>query len=180
LYDELFGGRPLIYIRKTDQEPFLNFTEYNIKIKDLEAYLSLVMSGENSAFSNYIHVDDTKEGFFEYTVLQIMGGQFYLFWHALYDDTKIICDITGLDAVSKDFELSRAQPPDYADYEKARKLDFQPVIEFKDNIVIVTVMVFTKWGGFIKETFYIRRYYPHTIISKQEEVILEYNCGIWY
>jgi len=185
LYDWGFGGRPVIYVREVNRDPFLNYEEFNEameleeQVDDVYEFVSLVMYGDDIAFDNKIRIDGTKEGFFEYVVLQLMGGQFYLYWHALYDDATIICDETGLEEVLEELsdwdDVDDLEPTQISD---ARKLTLQPIVEFKGDIAIVTVIVFTKWGGFIRDSFTISRDYPHTIIDRSWKVIIEYECGI--
>ena len=37
-------------------------------------------------------IEDVEQGYFEYVVMDIMANQFYLFWHANYNDTEIVCN----------------------------------------------------------------------------------------
>jgi len=39
---------------------------------------------------NFLETDDSAAGFFELAVFLQIAGQFYLFWHALYDDTRFL------------------------------------------------------------------------------------------
>jgi hypothetical protein len=164
-----FGGRPVIYVREEDQEPFLTYKEY----VEAGGKGTSVMAQDSKVPGDRIRIDGTEEGFFEYVVLQIMGGQFYLFWHAAYDDATVICDKTGLDRLLAQY----SSLPSSVERE-ARKLDYKPIIEFRDDQVTVKVMTFTNWGGFIQDSFTISRRYPHTIIEREKRVIVEYDCGI--
>jgi len=59
--------------------------------------------------------------------------------------------------------------------QKARKLDFSPVIEFKDDTVIVKVVTFTRWGGFIQKSYTISREFPHRIINEKSKTLIEFK-----
>ena len=162
------GGQPIIYVRAESQKPYANYEEY-------------AMDEQGGAFEEKIKINGTEEGFFEYVVLQVIGGQFYLFWHANYNDWKIVCDPAEIEAIIKERaspDFGRAAEPDFA--EKAKKLDCKPVIEFKDDTATVSVLVFTKWGGFKRLTYTIKREYPHTIIDIQTKTLVEYNCGVMF
>ncbi len=184
LYD-FMGGRPIIYVRQESQEPYKNFEEYykyaeELKIENDYDFVSLLMYGEAGAFENKIRIDGTKEGFFEYVVLQMLGGQFYLWWHANYDDAIIICDPKRIDYVKKEIDSWGVLDLSPEIIQQARSLDYQPIVELTDSIVNVSLIYFTKWGGFIRVTFTINREYPHTIIGVNSELLIQYNCGMMF
>ena len=162
------GGQPIIYARAESQKPYANYEEY-------------AMDEQSGAFEDKIRIDGTEEGFFEYVVLQVVGGQFYLFWHANYNDWEIVCTPDKLDEIIEDRTNSSFginMLPEIA--KEAKKLDCKPVIEFKDDTATVSVLVFTKWGGFKRLTYTIKQEYPHTIIDVQTETLVEYHCGIMF
>jgi len=43
-------------------------------------------------YLRHVRIDGTKQGYLEYVALSLLGGQFYLFWHENYHDTRIVCD----------------------------------------------------------------------------------------
>jgi hypothetical protein len=174
-YFDGFNGRPIIYTRKIDKKPFLSFKEFPNSLNDPTGYFTLQLYGTGRALRGMVHVDGTEEGFFEYAVLQVMGDQFFLEWHANYNDGTIICDLTGLDTLEKDDWWSMGIP--VPDFEKARTLDFKPVVKFEGDEAIVSLMVFTKWGGFKRITFTINKTYPHNV-SEISESVLEYESSI--
>lgn len=53
-----------------------------------------------------------------------------------------------------------------------------PSIRFYSSYVAVEFLSFTKWGGFMKEVYYIKRSFPHKIMRKVEQQIVEYNIGV--
>jgi hypothetical protein len=189
LYDSSFGGRPLVYVREIDDTPILNFEQYeeansnDEKVENVFGFVALVIYGSDTS-SNKIRIDGTPEGFFEYVVFQIMGGQFYLAWHANYDDAMIICEPAGVDKVIHELEYGHTLeegyriPPDFE--QEARKLDFTPYIEVSGDEVTVSLVIFSKWGGFTRIDSVINREYPHKIIRIEMEKLLEYDCGITF
>jgi hypothetical protein len=73
------GGYPLLYARPVDQAP----------------YVSTADKPENTEWPDYLEyldVEDAEQGYFEYVVMDIMADQFYLYWHANYNDTQIVCN----------------------------------------------------------------------------------------
>lgn len=169
-YDGMEGG-PDIYAREVDQTPYLTYSEY----VDAEGNISPQESW--TRVMDRIQVDDTAEGFFEFVVLRTMGGQFYLFWHALYNDATIICDRTGLKAALTIID-EYVIPLSSDDKRKVRSLDFQPVVAFKNNTVVVKVVIFTKWSGFIQESYTISRDFPHRILEVESKTLVELRLPV--
>jgi hypothetical protein len=132
----------------------------------------------NQVFDNQIRIDGTAEGFFKYVVMQMLGGQFYLSWHSDYNDIRIVCDPLCIDDIIKEIEDFELREIPAHILEQARNLSYEPVIEFKGETVNVSVMTFSKWGGFTRIITTIKREYPHKIVSVQRETVLEYNCGL--
>lgn len=169
-YDVL-GGEPYIYARPVVQPPYRTFSEYaDAKGGPFSWDESLY------GFIDSVQTDGAAEGFFQFIVLRTMGSQFYQYWHAAYNDNTIICDHTGLEVLLGAQSLDYRPPLGARD--KARKLDFESVVEFEEDTVLVRVVIFTAWGGFIEESYTIRRSFPHEIINIERKTLVEYNCGI--
>jgi len=172
------GGSPVIYARSEAQDPYLTFSQY---YADTIGDLTWEEWFEVSRFEylDHIQVDDTAEGFFQYVVLRKMGTQFYLVWHANYNDDWIICDRDALEELLASLaepEFGLALSPELQD--QARTLDIAPRIEIGEDAVEVRVLIFTKWGGFIEERYTIARSFPHKVIKEETETIVPYDCGI--
>jgi hypothetical protein len=161
------GGYPLLYPRPVDQAPYTSSSAIpeNIDWPD---------------FREYLEVDDTEQGYFEYVVMDIMANQFYLYWHANYNDTQIVCNRQQLyDIVEQISSGEFGAALDPAGQAKARTLrNIVPVVRLEEGTAVVEVVTFTKWGGFYRQTYTISRERPHTIIDIQQENILPYDCGV--
>jgi hypothetical protein len=174
------GGSPVIYARSESQDPSLTFSEY---YSDTIGDLTWEEWYEVSRFEylDHIQVDDSEEGFLQYVILRKMGTQFYLSWHANYNDDRIICDQGLLEELlaslaEPEFELPLS--PELRD--QARALDLEPQVEIGEDTVDVRVVIFTKWGGFIEERYTIARSFPHKVIKQEAETIVPYDCGILF
>lgn len=171
---DFMGGFPVLYARPADQSPYLTLSEYRSAVGEIP--------GEefSHGYMSHVQIDDTAEGFFQFVVLRIMGRQFYLHWHANYNDAMVICDQERLEQIletlSGDSDYSL---PEEAK-EQARALDVAPVVEFKDDTVLVKVVTFTKWGGFFRDSYTISRSFPHKILEAEEEELVPYDCGIQF
>jgi hypothetical protein len=164
------GGEPVLYARKADQPAYRNYTEFS---KDGHADSPL----EEDDYLNRIQVDGTPEGFFQFALLRIMGGQFYLSWHANYDDYRIVCNSSEPGTLMDGFNGS-GSPPIEDVLKEARKMNFSPVVELNEDVARVHVVVFTKWGGFIRKTLTLNMKSPHKILKEEQQVLVPYDCGI--
>lgn len=128
----------------------------------------------------FIVIDDVEQGYFEYAALLIMANQFYLHWHAHYNDTQIVCDHAAADAI-----VENAQSGD-SGYEftteqkiKIRTMkNIEPLVTLMSNTAVVELVTFTKWGGFYRTTYIFNRSFPHNIIDVKKEDLVPYDCGI--
>ena len=163
------GGYPLLYARPVDQV----------------SYASAADIPENTEwpdFREYLEVEATEQGYFEYVVMDIMADQFYLFWQANYNDTYIVCNRQQLyDIVTQISSDDFGTPLDPAQRAQARTLrNIVPVVRLTGDTVVVELVTFTKWGGFNRLTYTISAEAPHKIMDIKEENILPYDCGVTF
>jgi hypothetical protein len=163
------GGYPLLYPRPTDLAPYTSTTD-------------VPETMQASDFRDYLVIEDVEQGYFEYVVMDIMARQFYLFWHANYNDTEIVCNRGEVNDIvdrvgSGDFGYAM----DLAQQTKARTLkDVEPVVNLTGDVATVQFITFTKWGGFYRVTYTISREFPHTIVNVNSENLVPYDCGVMF
>lgn len=169
-YDGM-GGSPVLHVRPEEKPAY----------ETCSAYREANPDSYWGAYAEKIKADGTPESFFELALLRVMGGQFYLFWHSGYNDTRVLCDRESLEAT-----VQRIRDTGYDDQftnsarRRALRLDPQPVVEFKGDEVSISLLTFTDWGGFIGRTLVARRQYPHEIRDAEREVLVPYDCGIQF
>ncbi len=176
-YDEL-GGKPVLYSVKNGDGPFLYYEEY-------VAYLGEEMEWERSYMNLYysydylqhITIDDTPEGFFQYLILVMLGDQFDLFWHALYNDTIIICDSSDINSVNSELEAWDVEFPDES-AAKGPDIELTPYVIFDTDTVKVRFIQFSKWGGYAESIYTLDRQAPYKLLDVEWNVLIEYDCGI--
>jgi hypothetical protein len=162
------SGYPLLYARPVNQAPYASAAD-------------LPEDVEGSDFQEYLHVEDTEQGYFDYVVMDILADQFYLFWQANYNANQIVCNRQQMyDIVAQlnsgEFGYAKIDP---AQQSKIRTLrNIVPVVRLADNVAIVEMVTFTKWGGFYRFTYTISREVPHTIIDVEQENLVPYDCGV--
>lgn len=158
------GSYPILYARKIGQK--IDFKKKLIENKKLFF-----------DYLNHIKTDGTKDGFFQYAALSLLGNQFALYWHALYNDTIIICTREVLK------EVLAKKDKSFYDFDRkfireAGKVNPEPKVSFDDDTAVVSILTFTSWGGLIEKKFYIKRKFPHKIIKKEQSVLAAFDCGI--
>jgi hypothetical protein len=172
------GGYPILYVRQKTIQPFVNVSQW----RDA--------SCSTTSCKNYLDdivIDDTPEGYMQFVTLAIMGDQFYLWWHALYNDYQLIWNQNKMEKILE--TLPKAGENGAADdlysinedeAETLRGMDFTPTVLYNEanpNVVRVRVVVFTEWGGFVRRTYKIKRNKGSgsRIMNIQEKVMLEYS-----
>jgi hypothetical protein len=163
------GAYPLLYVRPIDQSPFASAADIpeNTQLPD---------------FHDYLDVEDVEQGYFEYVVMDIMANQFYLSWHANYNDLEIVCNRGEVNDIVKDVSSGNfGVAMDLAQQARARTMsNIEPVVRLTGSVAVVEVITFTKWGGFYRETYTISREVPHTVIDVQQENLVPYDCGVMF
>jgi hypothetical protein len=166
-YDGM-GGYPVLYAYPAGQPPYA--TE-----ADLEA------AGEKTNYLDYIQMDDTPESYFQFVLLALKGNQFYLDWHANYNDTQVICDKTDVNDIIASLDGSFGyRMPLGARLRASLLRGVGPFVVIGEQTVEVRLVTFTKWGGFYLTTYTIGRSSPHTIQDVQEKNLVPYECGIMF
>ena len=171
------GGEPILYARKINDPP----------LKTLGAYaehfqLQVRWPHKDLSYLEKIVVKDSQEGFFQLVVLQVMGNQFYQFWHCKYNDDVIVCEAEVFKSLWRRLEAPGIEMVDIPDDVKreAAAVDCTPqVVSFRDRVV-VEVVIFSKWKGVVRRAHTIARRYPHRILAEKEDVLVPYNWGVNY
>jgi len=155
-------GFPNIYAKLEENPPFATHSEY-----------------EDAGFENYlshIQVDGTPESYFELALLSIMGEQFYLAWHAEYNDREVVSSPYRLKEIIERLNEEYI-PLTKEQQEDVLQLDVTPRVKFVGDKALVRVVVFTKWGGFYERIYTIDRNFPHKMVDEDVQLI-PYMCGV--
>lgn len=180
------GGSPLLYVRPASAAPYKTYDDFAsaadkfTRPENDKSLVWMVMGEQTGVFGNKIKIDSTKEGYFEYTALQILGAQFYLWWHANYNDTRIVCQPQEVESVLTGIVNSGLKQVDDGFKRDARRLNLEPSIEISGDLVTVKLVAFSKWGGFSQLSYMMYKNYPHSVIGFEDKTLLEYNCGMMF
>lgn len=163
------GAFPILYARPEGQPAYPS-------INDIPAGLEI------GDYLDRIAIDNTEQGYFEFVAMHIMARQFYLDWHANYNDTEIVCDSDAVNEIIVDInDGSFGNPFDRSQQRQARAMeDIEPLVKLTDDSALVEIIVFTKWGGFYRWTYTISRSLPHTIMDVKSDNLVPYDCGIMF
>ena len=162
------GAGPVLYTRLSTDTPYKSAGE-------------IPESAKRANYQERLVIDDSERGYFESVVMDIMADQFYLYWHANYNDVQIICDKTDVSAIvnavnNGDFGMKFSLDQQL----RARLLtNIEPTVELSGDKAIVKVVVFTKWGGFFQRIYTINRVFPHRL-EMRDKNILKYDCGVMF
>jgi len=171
---DFMGGFPVLYARPADQPRYPSLSAY------AEAVGADPLAAEaRASFLDHVRVDGTAEGFFQYVVFLTQAGQFYLHWHANYNDAVIVCDPAGLERLLSSFNAFDLALPEEVK-EGARELQPEPVVKFTGDTVQVQILTFSKWGGFSRESYTVSRSFPHKILDSKVDVLVPYDCGVLF
>lgn len=169
------GGGPILYCREEQTPALKTFSDLQEEVGDSSIIYMRRMHLDQ------LVTDGTEEGYFDLAVQRLIGTQFYLYWHGGYDDTKIICTRVALERVLVDIHTTPPTIPD-ADIIKraARGLHLEPMVKIEGEQILVSMVTFTKWGGFYRRTFTIKPDFPHHMLQDENTLLVEYDCGYVY
>lgn len=161
------GGYPTLFARPEASAPFLSWAD---------------LPADMDSFLDHVRVDDSPEGFLQFVMFSMKAEQFYLYWHAGYNDHDFVCSPEAVKVIiasqaKGDFGI----PMTIGEKLRALSIDsIEPVVTLTDETVEVQVTTFTLWGGFYRQTYTIQRSFPHTILEQEEELLVPYDCGIMF
>ncbi len=186
------GGKPVLYAYQESEGPLNSYPEF-VQANDSEFQGSYEIIKHSDDYLVHIQIDDTPDGYFQYAALSIMEDQFYLNWHANYNDTTIITsEEEAFEVFSAANFLEDQEEGDWTKEESSfylwtrwiesriPRLNYTPAVVMKDEFAIVRFIVFTQWGGFQEITATIKRAFPHEIVNWKQKNQIFYYSGVMY
>jgi len=171
-YDGM-GGRPILYAREESAAPYESYEDYQNALGGTEI--------PYDAYLEFIESDGTEEGYFQWALLQMMGNQFYLYWHAGYNDAEIIASSERLGEVVDEMVGTQfGEPLSASQKRQALRIDPAPVVTIEGEEVTVRVVWFTKWGGFYETMHTLTATEPFQIIDSQTHELVPYECQVMF
>lgn len=181
LFGDDLGGLPLVYSRKLADRRLENYDEFLTQYGEQQA-TERSYSGLNhdTDYLQVVQADGSDESYFEYVTLAMLGGQFRLFWHGLYNDYKIMCQTSDIEDIRSDLQdlFDEDLPEDIIT--RAEEIDFTPIVKVDGDKVVLRYVSFTKWGGFFEEIYTIDKNDPYHIIDYSYNTLIHYDCGVLF
>lgn len=180
------NGSPILFAIKEGDPFFSSFDEMQaerLEMLDKIAKNTTTSDENEKAYRDYVYrymdhieIEDSPQGFVEFVIFRMTGNQFYLMWHANYHDESPICTYEDLQTTMAD-EL-RWYPHEEKELktvlEQAKGIDLTPSVTFQEDVVIVKLMIFTKFGGLIQTETTIKQEFPHKVIEETFETLIKY------
>lgn len=135
--------------------------------KTVNSSSGLKNSGVPSNVHEHLIADGTPESYFELAILQILGNEFYVFWHAL--PGKDVVPIGGKNT------LENMLTPLGIAWIRIFGPEIAPTVVLESDTVTVSLMTFSDWRGIARRTFVFRRKFPHVLIAEKTKYLLCYN-----
>jgi hypothetical protein len=179
LFGDDLGGLPLVYSRKTTDRRLENYDEFLSQFGEQKT-TERSYSGLNHAdeYLKIVQTDGSDESYFEYVTLAMLGGQFRLYWHGLYNDYKIMCQTSDVEDIRADLQdLFEEDLPENI-ISRAKEIDYTPIVKRDGDKVILRYVSFTKWGGLFEEIYTIDANDPYHIIDYSYVPLIDYDCGV--
>ncbi len=123
--------------------------------------------GVPSSVLEHIIADGTPDSYFELAILQIMGDEFYIFWHAL--PGKDVVPVCGKET------LENLLTPLGVAWIRILGVEIEPNVILENDTATVSLLTFSDWRGFTRRTFIYKRNFPHDLIEQETKYLLCYN-----
>jgi hypothetical protein len=130
--------------------------------------------------SHYMIPDNSDEGFLQYLFFHTMGEQFALYWHANYDEKKIICSDESLNGLINVYKRSRAFEVDKKKLKSSKVIDTRITISSTDKKYFLTWYELETHKGFYRRTYEIDRDPPYKIRLQENYQIFEIRLNFVY
>jgi hypothetical protein len=180
------GAKPVVYAYPIEEGPLRNYEEY-LSWKQIQHPGSFAVIEGSNDYLEHVVIEDTPEGYFQYVALAIMEDQFCLYWHALYNDTRIITSAERAGSAFNRFARDTEGITSKLYLRSVRRvsegigdLDYTPTVEMKEKTAIVRMIVFSEWGGFSELRVEVSRAFPHEILNWKEKTRLYFNSGVMF
>jgi hypothetical protein len=194
-FKDRLGGEPvLISYPKSKREEYVEIIKkiYDTKLEEIkrnsysedEDIVEQFFNKEDvNNYLDHVKLDGSEESYLQFLILAALGSQFSLFWHAAYNDKEFVCTIEKAEKIIKRINRSKQEmsfkEDDIFD-QQLGEIDFDPQITINTDKVTVRLVFFTKWGGFIEAKYQVKKDFPHKIIERETETLIDYNCGYVY
>lgn len=157
------AGCPVPYLRKREGLRLLTHRDLLEQGDD---------AGNPEVVYNALECDRSPEGYFELVLFRTMAMQFYLFWHANYNDATVIASRQALAS-----SLTRVAPKAATRF---RGIDPTPCVAAGGEGVVVHVLTSSRHTGLCRESFQFSGTRTNKLRRRHRKVLAEPNVGVMY
>lgn len=168
LYQGL-GGRPVLYARPQIQQRFATYRD-----------LTAVHPEPRGLYLSHVRADGTPTGYLQLVLLALMGEQFYLFWHAGYNDIRPVCSREAIEGILSELDDRFPERMSSTSRKQASLINAEPWVYAGEAGMNVRLVTFSLWGGFVERVYDISHSYPHTIVSLSSSILVEFDCDLMF
>lgn len=168
------NGWPCLYARRRFVPPLIA-----PEFVDLLTETTHIKQNSYIRYMNCLKADGSAESFFQLAIFRVLGEQFYLYWHACYNDLTPVCVPWRLKGfLSTVFESEYLAVWPKHDHETAKQINFTPYVILKAETATVVFIGTTNWGGIIRFWWTVKRDFPHEEVKLEKQVLVPYDCGM--
>lgn len=155
---------------------------------------------DSVSYTDYLLVELSVEGCFQYALFNLIGDQFGLFGGANYGRRKIICSDATLsdevdflikerglkktiktDSLSETDRLNRAWSYRRSQLDSIQLLGGRPEIKLLgDSICQISMMHHSDWGGLMKVDYEIELHFPHEFTLQRDSLLAYYDSMLLF
>ncbi len=168
-------GMPYLYARQENAKALKTYQAYLDALAACNQADSIILCNHMDA----ILTDGTEASFFQWVLLHTMGEQFYLYWHANYNDQEIIASSVALARIVEIYgNVQHGSSLTEQQKRQALTINPAPLISIQEGAVSVRVVTFTKWGGFFETIYTLSLDAPHRFIKIETNNLVPYDIDI--
>lgn len=126
-----------------------------------------------------VELDGSAESALERVLLQFASKQFFLGWHANYNEAWILTDFSQFDSLVRLPALEETLPERIRAL--AMKIDFTPRVSVSKGKALVSYVIFAPFGGFYRVFYEVDMSTGNaTHLRDRSECLVEYRSPICY
>jgi hypothetical protein len=129
---------------------------------------------------NHVQPEDSEEGYIQYLFFYVMGEQFALKWHALYNEKSIISSIEQVKQFVKDYRGNKMFETSKKELRKILKVNPIPVILFDSENCFIRWYEIETHKGIYERTYKISRVAPYPVKQIKEKELVTIGMNFIY
>lgn len=182
----VFYASPAQILNTVGSEPSDSAKAQSAELEDI-GLVGILPDVKTNLFK-HVHLDGTKESFWEAVLLDFVSSQYHLGWHANYKRKRIVTSVeTFSDEIGPMFEINKDEVngllqkwagEDNTIWRNSRLLP-EVILKLKGNYACVSYGYFSPFAGLCLMRACCTRE-PFAIVESQRRGGFSYDCGITY